>query len=191
LSVAEGALIVSLRHPPVTSYINRYHMPWMPDDLRLRGSNELYKLGLWKGLMHTANTRCFQMAMMNLVFGFSMFDAQAVFVRDVIMGRVDVPASREEMEADAAKWHAEALQTTTMHTKIMFQSRHILDLESLTCSDKVDAKGMAELCIQRDLDKDASILLFRHKSFRSLSSTERGDDMDPQVRVVQCGVVYE
>ena len=42
--------------------------------------------------------------MQDQFFTFNMFDAQAWWARDVVLGRITVPSTREEMEKDAAPW---------------------------------------------------------------------------------------
>jgi len=45
---------------------------------------------LYKGVVFVDNTKLFYLGMQN-VHTINMFDAQAWYVRDIIMGRIDVP----------------------------------------------------------------------------------------------------
>ena len=83
----------------------QHHFPFMEDSLRLRTRNRLWPPGLYKGVVWMDNPKLAYLGMQDQYYTFSMFDAQAWYVRDVIMGRIELP-SREEMEKDAAQWQA-------------------------------------------------------------------------------------
>ena len=51
------------------------------------------------------NPKLAYLGMQDQYYTFSMFDAQAWYLRDVILGRIELPA-REEMEKDSAGWQA-------------------------------------------------------------------------------------
>ena len=79
----------------------QHHFPFMEDALRLRTGNRLWPPGLYKGVVWLDNTKLFYLGMQDQYYTFSMFDAQAWYVRDVILGGIALP-SREEMEKDTA-----------------------------------------------------------------------------------------
>jgi trimethylamine monooxygenase len=72
-----------------TGYL--YHVPFMPDALRLRTRNRLYPGSLYKSIVYKANPRLFYLGMQNQFYPFTMFDAQAWFARDVMLGRIALP----------------------------------------------------------------------------------------------------
>src|SRR5690606_9838012 len=99
-------------------------------------------------------------------YTFNMFDAQAWYARDVMLGRIALPDA-ETMAADAAEWikREEAAQDPNAH--IDFQAAYIHDLVAHTDSPRFDIDGMAELFKQWLRDKQEDILGYRDKSHRS------------------------
>ena len=64
----------------------KHHFPFLPDALRLKTANRLASDDLYKGVVYTANTDMFYLGMQDQWYTFNMFDAQAWWVRDCIMG---------------------------------------------------------------------------------------------------------
>ena len=62
--------------------------------LRLRTENRLWPLGLYKGLVWENNPKLFYIGMQDQFYTFNMFDAQAWWARDVMMGRIKLPPER-------------------------------------------------------------------------------------------------
>lgn len=69
----------------------RHHFPFLPDALRLKTANILAADDLYKGVVWNNNPDLFYLGMQDQWYTFNMFDAQAWYVRDIIMGRIAVP----------------------------------------------------------------------------------------------------
>ena len=76
----------------------QHHFPFLPDDLRLKTANRLWADSLYKGVIYDDNPQLFYIGMQDQFYTFNMFDAQAWWARDVMMGRIKLP-SEEEMKA--------------------------------------------------------------------------------------------
>ena len=109
----------------------QHHFPFMEDSLRLRTRNRLWPPGLYKGVVWMDNPKLAYLGMQDQYYTFSMFDAQAWYVRDVIMGRIE-PPSREEMEKDAAQWQAREEALRNPIDDIDFQTAYCKDLSAAT-----------------------------------------------------------
>ncbi len=83
----------------------KHHFPFLPDDLRLKTNNRLYPLGLYKGIFWESNPQLIYIGMQDQYYTFNMFDAQAWYARDVMMGRIALP-SPDAMAADIKDWRA-------------------------------------------------------------------------------------
>lgn len=70
----------------------KHHFPFLPDDLRLKADNRLATNDLYKGVVFVSNPALFYLGMQDQWYTFNMFDAQAWWVRDVILGRIALPA---------------------------------------------------------------------------------------------------
>ena len=73
---------------------------FLPDDLRLKTANRLATADLYKGVAYVHNPDLFYVGMQDQWFSFNMFDAQAWYVRDVIMGKITLPDSKEALVKD-------------------------------------------------------------------------------------------
>ena len=69
----------------------KHHFPFLPDDLRLKTANRLAAADLYKGVVWNNNPDMFYLGMQDQWYTFNMFDAQAWWARDAIMGRIKLP----------------------------------------------------------------------------------------------------
>src|SRR5690606_10731571 len=72
-----------------TGYQHKF--PFLPDELRLKTRNCLYPGNLYKGVLFNDNKRLIFLGMQDQYYTFNMFDTQAWFARDYILGRIDIP----------------------------------------------------------------------------------------------------
>ena len=63
----------------------------MAEDLRLKTANRLWPLSLYKGVVWEENPQLHYIGMQDQFYTFNMFDAQAWYARDVILGRIKLP----------------------------------------------------------------------------------------------------
>jgi trimethylamine monooxygenase len=80
----------------------QHHFPFMEQKLKLVTANRLATANLYKGAVFINDPTLFYLGMQDQWFTFNMFDAQAWFVRDVILGKIDVPDTAV-MQADVAQ----------------------------------------------------------------------------------------
>ena len=80
-----------------------HHFPFLEEDLKLKTHNRLYPPDLFKGVMWEKNHNLFYLGMQDQFHTFNMFDAQAWFVRDVIMNKINLP-SKDIISKDIDFW---------------------------------------------------------------------------------------
>ena len=83
----------------------RHTFPFLDEPLQLRTPNRLAPDTLWKGIVHPDCTSLYFVGMPDQYYTFTMFDAQARFVRGCLEGRVPFP-DKKTMLADTAAWQA-------------------------------------------------------------------------------------
>ena len=76
---------------------------FLEEDLKLKTHNRLYPPSLYKGVVWENNNNLFYLGMQDQFHTFNMFDAQAWFVRDVILNKINLPSS-EKISQDIDKW---------------------------------------------------------------------------------------
>ena len=67
------------------------------------------------------------MGMQDQWYTFTMFDAEAFYVRDYVLGKISLP-EKSERDADIKKWHARCINKTTAVEAIEFQRDYVGDL---------------------------------------------------------------
>ena len=148
-----------------TGYL--HYFPFLADDLRLETRNRLWPLGLYKGCVWEKNPRLFYIGMQDQWYTFNMFDAQAWYARDVMLGRINLP-SEAEMHADNAEWRRREEAIADAHDAIVFQGEHVRDLIGLTDYPSFDINGVNEAFFQWKDHKKQDIMNFRDNGYRSV-----------------------
>ncbi|QIB51782.1 NAD(P)/FAD-dependent oxidoreductase [Pseudomonas sp. OIL-1] len=144
----------------------QHHFPFLPNELTLTTHNRLYPEGLYKGIVSLACPQLMFLGMQDQYYTFNMFDAQAWYARDLMLGRIKLPAAAA-MQADCSEWVSREEQVANPFEAIDFQADYILDLLEPTDYPAFDVTGVAEIFKQWEHHKEADILGYRNKSYRS------------------------
>jgi trimethylamine monooxygenase len=144
----------------------QHHFPFLQDSLRLKTHNRLYPGGMYKGVVWTENPQLMYLGMQDQFYTFSMFDAQAWYARDVIMGRISLP-SKAAMETDIAQWKTREENLQNPFEQIDFQTDYSKDLCAAVDYPQLDWDMAADLFKEWEHDKEHSITGYRNKAFTS------------------------
>ncbi len=106
-----------------------HHFPFIDDSLKLKTGNRLYPPKLFKGIVWQDNHQLIYLGMQDQFHTFNMFDCQAWYARDVIMGKIKLP-SDTEIEADIKKWVAEEEGLQDPLQMIDFQTEYTKELHA-------------------------------------------------------------
>jgi trimethylamine monooxygenase len=148
-----------------TGYL--HHFPFLPDALRLQTNNRLWPRNLYRGVVWEANPKVFYLGMQDQWYTFNMFDAQAWFARDIMMGRIAVPDA-PSMQADGQAWADREAALADSHEAIEYQGAYVQSLVDLTDYPDLDVKGMNEAFFAWKQHKVENIMGFRDNSYKSL-----------------------
>jgi len=148
-----------------TGYLHYY--PYLPDSLRLRSENRLWPNGLYKGVVWEQNPKFFYVGAQDQFYTFNMFDVQAWYARDVILGRIELP-SRKEMEKHSAVWRAREEKLEDAEQQIYYQGDYVKDLIDETDYPTFDIDGVNKTFVKWEHHKVEDIMRFRDNSYRSL-----------------------
>lgn len=146
----------------------KHFFNFLPDDLRLKTANRLATADLYKGVVWVHNPKLFYLGMQDQWFTFNMFDAQAWWVRDAIMGKIEVPAEKDVLLADVAE--RVALEDAGEDTKyaIKYQADYVKELVAETDYPSFDIDGASEAFFEWKKHKAKDIMAFRDNSYRSV-----------------------
>ncbi len=145
----------------------QHHFPFLPEELRLKTTNRLWPLGLYKGVVWEANPKLHFIGMQDQFYTFNMFDSQAWFVRDVILGKIKLPKA-EVMAKDSMAWRKREEKLADAEQMIWYQGDYVKDLISATDYPSFDVEGTNKTFMDWEHDKAADIMGYRNKSYRSL-----------------------
>ena len=147
-----------------TGYL--HHFPFLPEELKLKTHNRLYPPKLYKGVAWQDNPNLFYLGMQDQFHTFNMFDAQAWYVRDIIMNKITLP-SNDEMEKDINNWVSKEEALEDAHQMIDFQTDYCVDLCSSIDYPKIDFELIRKNFYEWEDHKEENILTYRDKSFPS------------------------
>jgi trimethylamine monooxygenase len=95
-----------------------------------------------------------------------LYDAQAWWARDVILGKIKLP-SKHAMLTDIGVWKADGDSQKTNIAKINFQARHLKDLWKKTNCPRFNVDAVEELFKEWELIRRSDIMTSRSKPFKS------------------------
>ncbi len=144
----------------------KHHFPFLPDDLRLKTPNVLASNDLYKGVVWNHNPDLFYLGMQDQWYTFNMFDAQAWYVRDIIMGRIAVP-DMAAREADVAARQAAEAALEDDYACIDYQGAYTQELIDETDYPSFDIKASNQAFYEWKKHKKKGIMSFRDNGYTS------------------------
>ena len=147
-----------------TGYL--HHFPFLEENLKLKTRNRLYPPKLYKGIVWQDNHKLLYLGMQDQFHTFNMFDCQAWYARDVIMGKINMP-SGEEIDKDINKWVALEEKLENPDQMIDFQTEYTKELHEKSDYPKIDFELIRKHFKEWEHHKVEDISTYRNKSFSS------------------------
>ncbi|MGO7633765.1 NAD(P)-binding domain-containing protein [Rhizobium leguminosarum] len=145
----------------------QHHFPFLPDDLRLKTANRLWADSLYKGVIFDKNPQLFYIGMQDQFYTFNMFDVQAWWARDLMMGRIALPPE-EELKANFDMWRAREETLEDAEQMIWYQGDYVKELLAETDYPSFDIEGTNQTFMEWEHHKAHNIMGFRDHAYRSL-----------------------
>jgi len=145
----------------------RHHFPFMAPELRLSTANRLATADLYQGVAYVPDPALFYLGMQDQWYTFNMFDAQAWWVRDVILGRIALP-DEATMRTDVADRVAREDALEDDDAAIRYQGDYIKELIAQTDYPSFDVDGANDAFFAWKKDKKKGIMTFRDNAYRSV-----------------------
>jgi trimethylamine monooxygenase len=145
----------------------QHHFPFMAEELRLKTANRLATSDLYKGVAWTRNPALFYLGMQDQWFTFNMFDAQAWWVRDAIMGRIEIPDAAA-MQADVTARMTREDAGEDDYDAIWYQGDYIKELIQETDYPTFYVEGACQAFKAWKGHKKAGIMTFRDNGYKSV-----------------------
>lgn len=147
----------------------RLHYPFMADGLRLESTQRMWTDHLHAGLFLMVDPRVAYLGTQHGWVTFPLFDAQAWYARDVVLGRIELPP-REAMKREFAAWRSREDELETDDEMIDFEADYVESLMAATDYPTFDVRGVAALfkaLEARQLEPEG-IVTYRDESHRSV-----------------------
>lgn len=148
-----------------TGYQNHY--PFLPDHLKLVTRTSLYPGNLYKGIFWEKNPKLMYIGAQDQFYTFNMFDAQAWYARDVVLGRITLP-DYDTMHADSEAWVERNSKLEDAEQMIDFQTDYVRELLASTDYPHLDVDTVARLFKEWEHHKAEGILTYRDRAYRSV-----------------------
>lgn len=148
-----------------TGYL--HHYPFLPSELALDSPNNVYPDDLYQGVVYEPNNRLFYLGAQDQWLTFNMFDAQAWLVRDIILGRFELPDAQAQRE-HIAQWRERFHGLATTDDEIDFQTDYVRDLIEQTDYPMFDLYEVAEILKGWVQSKQEDIMGYRNAVYRSV-----------------------
>ncbi len=145
----------------------KHHFPFIPDELRLKTNNRLWPLGLYKGIFWNNNPKLIYLGMQDQYYTFNMFDVQAWYARDYILGKIKLP-DIETMKSENQKWRDREEKLSSAKDEIYFQGDYVKELLNATDYPTFDIEKVNQTFLEWKQHKKENIMTFRDKSYRSV-----------------------
>ena len=145
----------------------QHHFPFMAEKLKLKTANRLATANLYKGVMFVDQPALFYLGMQDQWYTFNMFDAQAWWVRDVILGRITAPTDKASLTADvqAREDSEDALEDD--YACIRYQGDYVRELMEETDYPTFDIEAANQAFFEWKKHKKKGIMTFRDHGYRS------------------------
>ena len=147
-----------------TGYL--HHFPFMEDKLKLRTTNRLATADLYKGIVWVNNPKLFYLGMQDQWYTFNMFDAQAWYARDIMLGRIAFPGKNDRAADVVTRIEAEdAIEDD--YGAIRYQGDYVRELMAETDYPDFDVELSNEAFFQWKKHKKQNIMSFRDNGYVS------------------------
>ena len=153
-----------------TGYL--HHFPFMAEDLKLRTGNRMWTPDLYQGVVWQDIPKVMYLGMQDQYYTFNMFDVQAWYARDVIMGRIQLP-SKDEMQKDSAAWLEREATLADYEQEIWFQGDYVQTLLDQSDYPKFDVQGINKTFMEWEHHKHENIITYRNNGYRSLMTNNQ------------------
>ena len=147
-----------------TGYL--HHFPFMKENIKLKTENRLATAMLYKGVSFIGNNQLFYLGMQDQWYTFNMFDAQAWWARDVMLGKIKLPDTKN-MEKDVENRQKDEEKLEDANDCIVYQGNYVRELISETDYPSFDVDASDNAFIQWKKDKKKGIMTFRDNAYKS------------------------
>ena len=149
-----------------TGYVHKY--PFLPKEFAIDGPNTIYPERLYRGVVWHDNPALFYVGAQDQWFTFNMFDTQAWYVRDLILGTTELPSTAERKRSMAVWQNRYGVTPSNAENQIRYQADYVRDLMEATDYPSFDIDEVSDIFIRWTKDKRKDILGYRDICYRSV-----------------------
>lgn len=144
----------------------QHSLGFIDTSMRLATANVLYPPSLYQGIFWYDNPRLMYLGMQDQYYTFTMFDSQAFYARDYVLGRIKLP-DQATREADIAAWRERLDECDGQLDEIDFQAAYIAELDRATDYPDYDLQMTQDHFKTWEHHKAENIVTYRDQGFAS------------------------
>ncbi|CAB9522002.1 Flavin-containing monooxygenase FMO GS-OX-like [Seminavis robusta] len=146
----------------------QHSFPFLDEPIKLQGENKIWLPQLYQGVAFENNPRIHYLGMHQQYFSLTLFDAQAWWSRDVILGKIQIPNTIQERKEHSAKWTQRHDTLITDKDKVWFQGDYIKSLIQQTDYPDLDVEAVNKIFVEWEHHKHQDIMGYRNNAYRSV-----------------------
>jgi trimethylamine monooxygenase len=145
-----------------------HYFPFLDDNLRLKSTSSLFPPDLYKTIVWLNQPRLMYLGMQRVTFSFNIGNIQAWYARDVILGKISLPSTKDEMQCDIELWKIKEKSIRSASDYANIHKEYLLDLIAATNYPHFDIDQMAKMFLECIETRYENMLTYREKTYTSV-----------------------
>jgi trimethylamine monooxygenase len=146
----------------------KHYFSFLDDNLRLKSTNSLYSPELYKAIFWLNQPRLMYLGMHRVTFSFNISNLQAWYARDVILGKIILPLTKDVMQGDIELWKIKEKSVRSVVDYANFHKEYLLELIAATNYPYFDIDRMAKIFLDCIQSRYENMLTYREKTYTSV-----------------------
>jgi len=151
-----------------------HYFPFLDDNLRLKSTSSIFPPDLYKSIFWLNQPRLLYLGMQRVTFSFNIGNIQAWYARDVILGKISLPSTKDEMQCDIDLWKIKEKSVRTVSDYASFHKEYLRELIAATNYPHFDIDQMANMFLECMEARYENTLTYREKPYPSVLTGTMG-----------------
>lgn len=151
----------------------QHDITFMEKKLRLTTGTQLYADQNYKNVLWQSNPKLMYLGMHDQTWTLPLFDTQAWYCRDVVLGKIVLPPA-EERQKNIDEWITKMRAIDGKKAMVEFHGAYIEDMQAATDYPNIDTEAQIKIFIEWVTNKYSNIMTFRDQVHTSTITNVTG-----------------
>ena len=151
----------------------QHDITFMEKKLRLTTGTQLYADQNYKNVIWQSNPKLMYLGMHDQTWTLPLFDTQAWYCRDVVLGKIVLPPA-EERQKNIDEWITKMRAIDGKKAMVEFHGAYIEDMQAATDYPNIDTEAQIKIFIEWVTNKYSNIMTFRDQVHTSTITNVTG-----------------